>query len=54
MRERSEKFGEGLQKLLAIRASMNRGLSEKLKVEFTDVIPVQRPLVFDQEIKDPH
>ena len=44
---------EGLIKILAIKASMNRGLSEKLKLAFPDIVPVVRPLVKNQKIKDP-
>ena len=36
---------EGLHKIIAIRASMNRGLSEKLKLAFLSVVPVVIPLV---------
>ena len=36
---------EGLRKIVAIRASMNRGLSDKLKLAFPDVVPVERPIV---------
>jgi hypothetical protein len=36
---------EGIHKLIAIKASMNLGLSKKLKAAFPDTIPVQRPLV---------
>lgn len=32
---------------------MNLGLSPGLKASFPNVIPVQRPLVKDQQIKDP-
>ena len=35
---------EGLRKIVAIKASMNRGLSEKLSVAFLDVVRVERPL----------
>lgn len=46
---------EGLNKLVAIKASMNLGLSESLKAAFpANIIPVPRPLVKDQEIKDPN
>ena len=36
---------EGLRKIVAIRAGMNRGLSEKLKLAFNSpyVVPVERP-----------
>ncbi len=44
---------EGLIKILSIKASMNKGLSDKLKIEFTDIIPIQRPLIEDQTINDP-
>jgi len=44
---------EGLEKIIAIRASVNLGLSPGLKASFPNVIPVQRPLVKDQQIKDP-
>lgn len=40
---------EGLDKVVAIKASMNRGLSLDLKAAFPGVIPVSRPLV-DSEI----
>jgi len=36
---------EGLIKIVSIRASMNRGLSEILHTNFPDVVPVVRPLV---------
>ena len=36
---------EGLHKIVAIKASMNLGLSDKLKVAFPDVVPVERPIV---------
>ena len=45
---------EGLHKIVAIKASMNNGLSEVLKEVFPNIIPVPRPLVVDQSIKDPH
>ena len=45
---------EGLQKIKAIKASMNLGLSKELKVAFPDTIPVQRPLVDNKEIMDPN
>ena len=43
-----------LHKILAIRASMNRGLSEKLKLAFPDVVAVERPLVENAKIPDPN
>jgi hypothetical protein len=44
---------EGFKKLLAIKASMNNGLSDQLKVAFSDVT-VERPLVPNQGISDPN
>jgi hypothetical protein len=34
---------EGLAKLVNIRATLNKGLPERLSVAFTNVIPVPRP-----------
>jgi len=45
---------EGVQKIVAIKASLNLGLSDELKVAFSNTIQVKRPLVWDQEIKDPN
>lgn len=45
---------EGLQKIVAIKASMNRGLSDKLKLSFPNIIPVTRPLVLDQVVTNPY
>ena len=35
---------EGLHKIVAIKASMNLGLSDVQKKAFPDVVPVSRPL----------
>ena len=45
---------EGLHKIVAIKAAINRGLSDKLKEIFPNVIPMKRPLVVDQVITDPN
>jgi hypothetical protein len=45
---------EGINKLLSIRASMNRGLSEGQKAAFSSCVPVERPELIDQIILDPH
>lgn len=47
---------EGLNKIVAIKASMNHGLSDELKVAFTDITPVQRPNIniLDSRVKDPN
>ena len=44
---------EGLRKIVAIKASMNMGLSDVLKSAFPAVIPAGRPKIKEQEIKDP-
>ena len=43
---------EGLSKIVAIKASMNTGLSDELKAAFPDITPVQRPNVLNCRIKD--
>jgi hypothetical protein len=44
----------GLRKIVAIKASANRGLSEKIQAAFPNIVPVDRPIVLDQVIKDPN
>jgi len=36
---------EGFKKVVAIKSVLNKGLSDKLKFEFNDIIPATRPLV---------
>ena len=47
---------QGLYKLIAIKASVNLGLSDKLKAAFPNIIPIHRPSVVfsDYMIQDPH
>jgi len=45
---------EGLIKIVSIKASMNRGLSEDLQIAFPNVIPVLRPTVSVATIPDPY
>src|SRR6185437_421909 len=45
---------EGLRKIVAIKASLNLGLSEELKAAFPKILPVTRPSVLDYNIQDPH
>ena len=48
--KRKEHLAEnGLRKIVAIKAAMNRGLSDVLKKAFPDVVPVVRPLVLNQK-----
>jgi hypothetical protein len=45
---------EGLHKIVAIKASINLGLSVVLKAAFPNITPVSRPVLVNQEIKDPY
>jgi len=45
---------EGLQKIVNIRASINLGLSDRLKEAFPDTVPVERPVVHFIENIDPY
>ena len=44
---------EGLRKIIAIRAAMNLGLSDKLSTAFSDVVWAERPLVELPKTIDP-
>ena len=43
---------EGLQSIINIRASMNWGLSDKLKAAFPNTAPIQRPVLVNQVIRN--
>ena len=45
---------EGLEGIVAHKASMNLGLSEKLQSAFPDVVPVPIPIVKNKKIQDPN
>ena len=46
---------EGLKEIVNIKASMNLGLSDMLKLEFAGYIPVERPIInYDNLILNPH
>lgn len=45
---------DGLNKIVAIKGSINNGLSPELKAAFPDVKSVKIPLVKNNEIKDPN
>lgn len=45
---------EGLQKIVNIRASINLGLSDRLKEAFPDTVPVESPVVHFIENIDPY
>ena len=44
----------GLHKIVAIKASMNLGLSEKLSISFPEITPCERPIVNILSIPDPN
>lgn len=44
---------EGIQNIVNIRASLNKGLAPSLKEAFPNYVPVPRPLVVDKKIPDP-
>jgi hypothetical protein len=49
---------EGLHKILALKGSLNLGLSDELKTNFPSVMQnisrIERPLVEDQKVNDPN
>jgi hypothetical protein len=45
---------EGLQKIINIRASMNRGLSDSLRANFPDTNPTPRPIINYEGIPHPN
>ena len=44
----------GLEKIISIKASVNKGLSNKLKAAFPNIIPVKRPFVESSSILSPY
>lgn len=44
---------DGLQEIVNLKASMNIGLSDRLKKYFSNVIPYPRPQVASDKIQDP-
>lgn len=45
---------EGLKKIVSIKASLNRGLSKDLKLHFSNVVPIERPVISEPQIIDPN
>ena len=45
---------EGLDKVIALKANLNLGLSDELKAAFPNIIPVKRPLTINQVVPDPN
>ena len=44
---------EGLNKIIEIKASLNLGLGDELKIAFPDIIPRKRPLILEKRVKNP-
>jgi hypothetical protein len=45
---------EGVKQILSLKASMNLGLSETLRIQLPTVLPVPRPVVSFQGIPEPN
>ena len=45
---------KGFNQILAIKSSMNKGLSEELQLVFPHISSVKRPLLLDRDVKDPN
>jgi hypothetical protein len=45
---------EGFRKILAIKASMNLGLSHEVEAAFPGIVPIPRPLVNNSKVPDPN
>jgi hypothetical protein len=52
MKKKEHLTQDGLNKIVAIKSSLNNGLSESLNTAFPDIVPVNRPVVLNQEIRD--
>jgi hypothetical protein len=44
---------EGLNKIISIKASMNKGIPSRLKIIFPNLVEIQRPTIKNQIIKSP-
>ena len=44
----------GLKKIVAIKASLNLGLSDELKTAFPKIKPIKRPIIKSNKIQDPN
>jgi hypothetical protein len=53
MKNREHRTREGLLKIVNIKASINKGLSNTLIESFPNVLPVNRPRIETTEIPDP-
>ncbi len=44
---------KGLKAIISLRANINLGITDELKDAFPEILPVKRPLIVDQYIRDP-
>lgn len=54
MKNKEHLTSEGLSKIVAIKASINLGLSDKLLINFLDIKPYARPEINTIKIPDPY
>jgi len=54
MKNKSHLTDEGLKTIIGIKAFLNKGVNEELKATFPKSIPVERPVVENKLITDPH
>ena len=54
LNNKSQSYYEGLQEIINIRASMNKGLSKKLLESFPNTIPLSRPTINSDKILHPN
>jgi hypothetical protein len=52
MKSKEHLTDEGIKKIVAIKASVNRGLSADLNAAFPNIDPVPRPIVENKKV--PH
>jgi hypothetical protein len=45
---------EGLERFVEIKASMNKGLSNDLKLAFPNITTIEKPITTDSKISDPN
>lgn len=54
MKKKEHLTQDGLNKIVAIKSSLNNGLTESLNTAFPNIVPANRPVVLNQEIRDPN
>ena len=52
MQNKAHLTTEGLQKIINIKSSMNIGISDELKFNFINTVPVKRPIIITNQIQD--